>query len=316
LAGMGFSKLSLIMDRGYLSHDALELLVKEKHTFILAAKTNRSSVDRAIGALEMERFVSTAHWIDSEGLYGTVLELPFQVTVKHEKRDVVPLQLYLFFNNIINGKEKDEIAHKVYEEREILLSMREEGSVLEGVDKKKLSHFHDVVLNEQGYLVSFTENPQKIQAATRHSGFFAFICNNVSCSPEELLKLYRMRDIQEKSFDTLKTGQNGRRFRTSTELSNDGRLFIQFLSLILNSSIEYTMIEKNLYAKFSTRKHMLEALTPIRCIERPHKQRIITEILGSQLDVFNAFGIKVPEECKPISRRKKARKVTPKSPKP
>ncbi len=64
--------------------------------------------------------------------------------------------------------------------------------------------------------------PGRAERATRHSGFFAFLCNLVDKTPAELLDLYGMRDVQEKSFDTIKTGQNGRRLRTSTELSNDG----------------------------------------------------------------------------------------------
>lgn len=43
--------------------------------------------------------------------------------------------------------------------------------------------------------------------------------------------MFEERDIQKKNFVTLTTRQNG-------------RLFIQFLSLILKSSIEYTMIKK------------------------------------------------------------------------
>lgn len=312
---IGFERLSLMMDRGYLTLDALELLVKGRHPFILAAKTNLGCVDDAIAGLDMGSFVAPANWIDAHAVYGTVCDVPFQVTVKGLRRDAKPLRLYLFFNNEANGRDKDRVAHELYEEGLTLANLQREGAVLDATDKKQLSRYHDLQLDAGDRLTGFSQAPGRAERATRHSGFFAFLCNLVDKTPAELLDLYGMRDVQEKSFDTIKTGQNGRRLRTSTELSNDGRLFIQFLALILNSRIEHVMIDKGLYETYPTRKLLIESLTPIRSIEHPNRERLISEMLKPQREVFEAFGIEIPLQCRPKKRKatrpvKKAKKIS------
>ena len=53
----------------------------------------------------------------------------------------------------------------------------------------------------------------------------------------DVLRWYSKRDVQEKTFCYMKSWQQGRRLRASTEASVTGRLFILFVVLILNSAL-------------------------------------------------------------------------------
>lgn len=54
---------------------------------------------------------------------------------------------------------------------------------------------------------------------------------------------------------------------------------------------------------FPTRQHMLEELRSIRLIRHPFRARIITEIIGRQVDMFKEFRLPVPMNLLPKDRR-------------
>jgi hypothetical protein len=112
----------------------------------------------------------------------------------------------------------------------------------------------------------------------------------------------------------IKSAQNGRRLGTSTEPSTNGRFFIQFLALILNSYIHHIYSNSPTLEKmFPTRVHMYEELMSIRRIGHPRKAKIITEFVGKQVDIFDCFGFEISKGCRPKSRVKRVKKEGPKT---
>ena len=90
-------------------------------------------------------------------------------------------------------------------------------------------------------------------------------------------------------------------------------MFIQFLALILNSSIHHIYSNSPTLEKmFPTRRHLYEELMSIRRIEHPKKAKIITEFVGKQVDIFDAFDFEIPKGSRPSSRKKKAKKKSAK----
>ena len=121
----------------------------------------------------------------------------------------------------------------------------------------------------------------------------------------EILDIYGMRDEQEKSFMFIKSEQDGRRLRTSRDGNANGRLFIQFVALVLNCIIYRKFFaSKELQKLFPTRQHMLEELRSIKLIRHPLRAKIITEVVGRQVDVFREFRLPVPAKLLPKERRK------------
>ena len=94
----------------------------------------------------------------------------------------------------------------------------------------------------------------------------------------------------------IKSEQDGRRLRTSSDGNvNNGRLFIQFVALVLNCIIYRKFFaSKELQKLFPTRQHMLEELRSIKLIRHPLRAKIITEVVGRQVDVFREFRLPVP----------------------
>ncbi|GGJ98369.1 hypothetical protein GCM10007063_20860 [Lentibacillus kapialis] len=87
---------------------------------------------------------------------------------------------------------------------------------------------------------------EAMREAARNYGYFALLSNEVK-DPFEALSLYRSKDIVEKGFGNLKERLNVRRFQVSSELSLDGKLFIEFMALIYLSYIKKKMQDAGLF---------------------------------------------------------------------
>ena len=85
-----------------------------------------------------------------------------------------------------------------------------------------------------------TPNEDAMREAARNYGYFALLSNEVN-DPFEALSLYRSKDILEKGFGNLKDRLNFRRIQVSSELSLNGKLFVEFVALIYLSYIKKKM---------------------------------------------------------------------------
>ena len=65
------------------------------------------------------------------------------------------------------------------------------------------------------------------------------------------LHLYRMKDIAEKAFSNIKERLNLRRLLVKSEKNLDGKIFTEFVALILISYLDHKMKGANLYKTYS-----------------------------------------------------------------
>lgn len=309
----GFGNVKLVFDRGYVSMEVLTLLVKQRHPFVMMAKANDSQVAKAIETAKYEEMATIQNWIDAHGVYGKVLDYNFKVKVKNEIREMKTMKLCLFFDPEIQGERRKEVMVQATEMGRQLENMRCDSDILDEATLERFSTYYDLKLTFAGSIRSYSINEQKVDREVAKAGYFAIITNCMSPSRHdlsEILEIYAMRDEQEKSFMFIKSEQEGRRLRTSKEKSVDGRLFIQFVALILNCMIyRIYNASKELQRLFRTRRHMLEELRSIKLIQHPHRQKIVTEIVGSQVDVFKEFHLPVPFTLLPKDRRAEYQKV-------
>lgn len=78
----------------------------------------------------------------------------------------------------------------------------------------------------------------------------------------------------------LKGWQYGRMLRTWTETSTDGKMFVQFVALILN-------------------RHLHE----MRSVRLKGRSEKVSEFLGKQADIFDEFGLEIPKAHNQVQER-------------
>lgn len=132
----------------------------------------------------------------------------------------------------------------------------------------------------------------EIKAARRYLGYFALITNE-KMDAFTALHLYRMKDIVEKAFSNIKDRLNMRRLLAKSEKNLDGKIFTEFVALILISHLDHKMKETNLYKSY-TMQQLLDKLDVLECFEdESHKLRI-GELLNKQAEIYETLGVALP----------------------
>jgi transposase len=134
-----------------------------------------------------------------------------------------------------------------------------------------------------------------IDAARKNFGYFALISNE-SMDSIKALELYRNKDLCEKTFGNLKERLNMRRMLVSSEQSLDGKLFVEFVSLIYLSYIKKRMQDYDLFKDY-TMQGLLDELDIIECYKEPGKKTRFSEITKRQASLFELMGVPIPDNA-------------------
>ena len=103
----------------------------------------------------------------------------------------------------------------------------------------------------------------------------------------------RMKDVVEKAFGNIKDRLNMRRLLVSSEKGLDGKIFTEFVALILVSYLDHKMKESGLYSKY-TMQALLDKLDILECLEDANHSLRIGEMLNKQAAIYEALGIEAP----------------------
>lgn len=284
---LGYEKVKLVMDRGFYSSGNINALYKEHLKFLCGATTALSFVKNYIGEigsrkdhyehynsdLELYVFSKTVAW-DYEQ------ERPYKGdTVRGERR----LYLHLYFNPDKCSDDGKALNRKLDTLKAELLSGKR-------VPEHEPDYRKYFIVNETPKRgISLSYNQKVIDAARERYGFFVLISNEVK-DPVTALRLYRMRDVVEKAFWNIKERLNLRRTLTSSESSLEGKLFVEFVALIILSYIKKQMEEAGLFSKY-TMQELLDELDVIECFTEPGKAPIQGEVLKKQEQLYRDLGV-------------------------
>jgi transposase len=131
-----------------------------------------------------------------------------------------------------------------------------------------------------------------IAEAKNHYGYFALLSNEIK-DPIEALEIYRNKDLVEKAFGNLKERLSFDRPGVSSDLSLDGKLFVEFVALIYLSYIKKQMQNKNLFKQY-TMQELLDEFDIIECFEQPERKLRVGEVTQRQIGLFEAMDIVPP----------------------
>jgi transposase len=122
-------------------------------------------------------------------------------------------------------------------------------------------------------------------------GFFVLLTNDIK-DPVDALMLYRDKDCVEKGFDDLKNALDMKRLRVHSAAATEGRLFVQFIALILSAGIRNVM-EKSELNRRMTLPEMMTEMKSLRRVTLPGKRKpMYTAPSKKQREILDAFGIK------------------------
>jgi len=131
-----------------------------------------------------------------------------------------------------------------------------------------------------------------IEKAKQSYGYFVLLSNVVK-DPIKALEIYRNKDLVEKAFCDLKDRLGFNRPAVSSDMSLDGKLFVEFIALIYLSYIKKQMKDGRLFKKY-TMQSLLDEFDIIECYEQPGRALRVAEMTKNQTDLYRDMGVEPP----------------------
>jgi transposase len=287
---MGYRKVNVILDRGFYSKKNIDELYRHHQKFVIGVKLGLNYVKEI---LEEER-ENLKLWTNLQtqfGAYGLCRTIHWEYEQERPyKRDVLKdtrrAYLLLYYNPEKAAKDQMDMNDHITS----LYNDLKEGIQREYFAKDYAKYFDVTETPKRGRCITPREDAMREEA--KNYGYFALLSNEVN-DPYEALSLYRSKDIVEKAFGNLKERLNFRRLQVSSELSLNGKLFIEFIALIYLSYVKKKMQDAKLFEKW-TMQGLLDELDTVELFEAPGYGRVLGEITEKQKSLFETLGVKSP----------------------
>ena len=141
--------------------------------------------------------------------------------------------------------------------------------------------------------IRITPREDAIRKRQLDFGYFALMSNGIK-DPVEAIRIYRTRDLIEKSFANLKERLDMRRMSVSSAENFEGKLFVQFVALMYLSYIKKMMEKHGLFNNY-TMESLLDDLDIIEYYQQPGKAHHLSEITKKQAALYDAMEVSQPE---------------------
>lgn len=262
------------MDKGFYSKKNTDALLASGNKFTMSVPLNNKWLQQAIdGIYDTVHGPHRYRKFDNEALYVDSQLYPWG---DNRRR----CYLHLYYNAHQRAIEVDQFNEKLVTYKEEL----ESGNLVkEHLDAYELFFIVKMTPKRGAKVIYNDESVSKY--INRYAGFQAILSNSIK-DPIKALQVYRDKDVVEKSFDDMKNQLDMKRLRMHTAAAVEGRLFIQFISLILMSALRKEMRDVGLIERYSTRE-LLQEMEPLTKVKYTGKYgHILTEVSKSQREIF------------------------------
>jgi len=218
---LGIKDVCFVMDRGFYSESNVRSMA-HKHRFIIGLSNglilSKEVIDKYGNQVQSSRYD-----IGLTGANG--------LSVEDDRYD--------FRSNIhlFHSADKYSDESRIFKEK---LSRWEE-DLKDGKNIKNAETFFHVSFGEKDTTPMVTRNHAAIDEKLRNMGYFLMMTTDLRKSPEEVLEIYRRKDLIEKSFDELKNELDMKRLRVHSNVASDGKTFIAFIGLILRTFVQHKL---------------------------------------------------------------------------
>lgn len=237
----GSRSVHLVMDKGFYSESNINALYGSHYRFSVRVPFSSSIATKAVeenrtGMDPHEHFIS----VGEDDLYAVT------TCTKWEGHRCY---IHTYYDSLKAELENKKFTHKLLQCYDELAGCNEKPENQAFYDR----YFFVRDLPKRGRKVQYNENAIS-RHKQNHSGWLVILSNKTR-DAAEALRSYRQKDTIEKGFDDLKNDLDMKRLRIHSNATMEGRIFIQFISLVLTTYLKGIM-EKHGW----TRSHNLQEI--------------------------------------------------------
>lgn len=277
----GYKYLRFILDRGYFSKENIEYIDSNGYHFVMMVKGFNTLV-----APDIEPLIGTFECSLSNQIVGDVFGTTTEREFCGQKR-----YFHIYHNTLESGYQRRDFLNSLDSDKITL-------NKLIGVKFTPTAHhkqFFNLTFTEDGVLTGVSFNESAIRAKLKLCGYFSIITSE-KMKAEEAYYLYKSRDVSEKLFCSSKTFIGSHCFRVHSDSALHGKLFIEFVALILRNRI-FSLLKRELIRRGKSCKYLnvpaaVRELDKIKISRSPRsKYRLHYQLTKKQKQILAPFGI-------------------------
>ncbi len=273
---LNFEKMIYVLDREYCTDENMNNLFRGQQKFLIRSSPEFSFARNAI--------VQTKERIMAMENYMTIMGEPLFVMSFMNYWKGKKCYIHIYFSS---KDAEDEFS--------LFLSLLDEchRELENNIFVPEHSDFYNkyFLVQEKGNNKIVEKNGEAIMSYNDIAGFIVLISNSIK-SPTKALEFYMNKDKIEHNFENMLNEKDRINLRLYHDASYDGRLFIQFLALILFSEMRKVK-SSNAVLKTMGFYDIIHELSSIRKVTVPgFKTPFYTDLSNKQAEIFRAFGIK------------------------
>lgn len=270
-------KMHLVMDKGFYSAANVDAMYAKHMKFMIGVPFTTAIAKKAVEDVRQD--------IRSHYNYCMVMEDELYAVSRRVEWNGHRCYQHVYFDSLKAELESKKLDHT------LLCCYKEltSGQHVQAHEKYYKDFFVIKETPVRGIKVAYNE-----EAITEHkrsfTGWFVMMSNDVK-DKVEALEIYRQKDAVEKNFDDLKNDLDMKRLRIHSNAAMDGRIFLQFLALILTTRLKQVMHQHDMF-KSHDLQEMLNEMKTIREVRVENKRKkFVTALTGFQQQIIDAFGL-------------------------
>lgn len=284
---LGVKEFTFILDRGFYSTANIQQMHAERINFVLplsfSTKLSSQLISRHLKALHSPL---QGFYYKGRPMFHVRVEVNIAGTTVYA---------HLYHDEKRKAEELEHLMRRIVE---IEAAVQEKkfwsiGDVKEYLNQSfsRSMGLFEITKEESHYRL--VRRAKAISRLMNRMGKTILLTNNPTLGREDILNLYRRKDVLEKMFDSIKNELEGGRLKVSSREAMEGRIFLIYLSLILYSALSKIMREKNLYKTYTLAEVFYE-LKKLRVVTLSNGKSYMTEVSKTQRTLLDHFGVPIP----------------------
>jgi transposase len=271
---IGCKKARYVLDRGFYTADNLQHLVLAGCRFIMAIP-NHLKVSATLIDKHRNDIVNRSECRLGKGL-------PYAKAVVVEDFGI-RAKLHIYYSPSKAIQEEEQLFERIEKEEQALQGMSDAPPGSMRYDR----HFK-INTNKRGGF-GFIRDHEKINIEISRLGFFLILETDFKSTSEEILTIYRRRDVVEKSFNNLKNGLDMKRLYCQSDATMEGKVFVAFISLILRSFMQNRLKDYQLVTGLPF-PAILKEMRKLKFVSASDGRKMLAPVTKKQREILYACG--------------------------
>lgn len=287
--GYGYHEVGFILDRGYFSRENIRYMDKNGFDFIIMMKGMKSLVHEIVTANKGRFEDDYSKNIRGCKVYGMTVH---QKLFPSDEKD---RYFHIYYSDSKKASEKGELTGKIARLAKYFKKHQNQAVHFD----RALEHYFDLIYWHEGQkdekFLYAREKTDVINKEISFCGYFVII-TSAGMTASKALELYKSRDVSEKLFRADKSFIGNRTMRAHMNETEDARIFVEFVALIVRNRIYHQLIEQE--KKNDKKENYMTVAAAIRELEKieiiqqsDHRYRMNYAVTATQKEILKAFGI-------------------------